>query len=583
MKQGDLFGGSSLPAKELPKPRVDPPVAEKTLSLPLGPSQAPKPPELKHEPPRPADAARRPESPPPTEPPPRLAEPPRAEPDVPAWRKPAPAKKVLTVSELTYQLKEAIEPKFTRVMVRGEVTGFRGANARGHLYFAIKDETAQIDVRIWQTQAKLLKFQIRDGLSLIVEGGLNVYEVQGRYSIIAQKVEPEGVGAMALAFEQLKAKLVKEGLIGEGRTKPRRPLPVLPRRIGVVTSSSGAAWRDFLKVLHRRHPGVSVLFCNARVQGEEAPIEVARGLRWLSKTDVDVIVVTRGGGSVEDLWTFNEERVVRAIFNSPIPVVSAVGHEVDVTLSDLVADYRAPTPSAAAEAVVPEVAELRHRLVMTRRRLVTAVERRVLQARNRLQQRKSALDDPRRQLTSRRLTLSELGDRIRRASDRAVRLRKRRLDELEARLTRVRPQTRLVERRAAFTALTGKVRSSLQRRMRAERARLSALRLSLERSSPGPRVRDGRRRLENVQSRLPAAIRRRLDEERQVLESLSARLDALSPLKVLGRGYAIVARDGVVVRRSADVAVGDQLTVRLDQGDSLSVRVEGRAAGKGEE
>ncbi|MBM4778076.1 MAG: exodeoxyribonuclease VII large subunit [Archangiaceae bacterium] len=583
MKQGDLFGGSSLPAKEPPKPRVDP-VPEKTLSLPLGQVQERAP---EAQPPAPvrAEPAPRPESAPrAVEPAPaKSSAPPKAEADVPAWRKPAPAKRVLTVSELTYQLKEAIEPKFTRVIVRGEVTGFRGANARGHLYFAIKDETAQIDVRIWQTQAKQLKFQIRDGLSLIVEGGLNVYEVQGRYSIIAQKVEPEGVGAMALAFEQLKAKLVKEGLIGEGRTKPRRPLPVLPKRIGVVTSSSGAAWRDFLKVLHRRHPGVSVLFCNARVQGEEAPIEVARGLRWLAKTDVDVIVVTRGGGSVEDLWTFNEERVVRAIFNSPIPVVSAVGHEVDITLSDLVADYRAPTPSAAAEAVVPEVAELRHRMMMTRRRLVTAMERRLLQSRNRLQQRKAALGDPRRQLTSRRLTLSELGDRIRRASDRAVRLRKRKLEEIEARLTRVRPQTRLVERRTAFTALSGKVRSSLQRRMRAERARLSALRLSLERSSPRPRVRDGRRRLENVQTRLPAAIRRRLDEERRALESLSARLDALSPLKVLGRGYAIVAREGAVVRRSADVAVGDQLTVRLDQGDSLSVRVEGRAAGKDEE
>ncbi len=342
MKQGDLFGGSSLPPKEPPKPRVEAPsVVEKPLVV-----QAPKPVEV------PRAIA----------PPVRPPEPPKAEADVPAWRKPAAPRKVLSVSELTYQLKETIEPKFTRVIVRGEVTGFRGANARGHLYFAIKDETAQIDVRIWQTQAKLLKFQIRDGLSLIVEGGLNVYEVQGRYSIIAQKVEPEGVGAMALAFEQLKAKLVKEGLIGEGRTKPRRALPVLPKRIGVVTSSSGAAWRDFLKVLHRRHPGVSVLFCNARVQGEEAAIEVARGLRWLAKTDVDVIVVTRGGGSVEDLWTFNEERVVRAIFNSPIPVVSAVGHETDITLSDLVADYRAPTPSArAGSASAPSCASTRSR------------------------------------------------------------------------------------------------------------------------------------------------------------------------------------------------------------------------------
>lgn len=501
----------------------------------------------------------------------------------PAWRKSAPPRKVLTVSELTWQLKEALEPRFPRVIVRGEVTGFRGANARGHLYFALKDETAQIDVRIWQSQARALKFQLRDGLSLIVEGGINLYEVQGRYSLIAQRVEPEGVGAMALAFEQLKAKLVKEGLIGEGRTKPRRPLPFLPRRIGVVTSSSGAAWRDFLKVLHRRHPGVSVLFCNARVQGDDAPIEIARGLRWLAKTDVDVIVVTRGGGSVEDLWTFNEERVVRAIFNSPVPVVSAVGHEVDVTLADLVADLRAPTPSAAAEAVVPVVTELTHRLGLTRRRLAQAMERRVLELSHRLQATRARLGDPRRQVATRRLRVSDLAERLRRASERRVRSREKGLSDLGARLARLRPQTRLAERRLAFTALAGRVRASLQRRLREERARVHRLGLSLERTSPRPRVREARRRLELSTRQLPAAVRRRLDDERRTLAALSARLDALSPLKVLGRGYAIVSKADLVVRRAADVEVQDELTVRLDQGDRLTVRVEARASGKDEE
>ncbi|MBL8917435.1 MAG: exodeoxyribonuclease VII large subunit [Myxococcaceae bacterium] len=501
----------------------------------------------------------------------------------PAWRKSAPARKVLTVSELTWQLKEALEPRFPRVIVRGEVTGFRGPNARGHLYFALKDETAQIDVRIWQTQARALKFQLRDGLSLIIEGGINLYEVQGRYSLIAQRVEPEGVGAMALAFEQLKAKLVKEGLIGEGRTKPRRPLPFLPRRIGVVTSSSGAAWRDFLKVLHRRHPGVSVLFCNARVQGDDAPIEIARGLRWLARTDVDVIVVTRGGGSVEDLWTFNEERVVRAIFNSPVPVVSAVGHEVDVTLADLVADLRAPTPSAAAEAVVPVVTELSHRLVLTRRRLGQAMERRVLELSHRLQATRARLGDPRRQVATRQLRIADLAERLRRASERHVRTRRKSLVDLGARLARLRPQTRLAERRLAFTALSSRVRASLQRRLREERARVHRLGLSLERTSPRPRVREARRRLELSTRQLPAAVRRRLDENRRTLAALSARLDALSPLKVLGRGYAIVSKGGLVVRRAVDVEVQDELTVRLDQGDRLTVRVEARASGKDEE
>lgn len=556
MKQADLFGAPPGPAPDESPSRAAPPVAAR--------------------PARPESAA------PPPPPPPAVAVEPAS---VPAWRKPAPeaaTRKVLTVSELTYQLKETMEPRFSRLIVRGEVTGFRGPNARGHLYFAIKDAGAQLDVRVWQTLARTLRFQLRDGLSLLIEGALNVYEVQGRYSLIAQKVEPEGVGAMALAFEQLKAKLVKEGLIGEGRTKPRRPLPSLPKRIGVVTSSSGAAWRDFLKVLHRRHPGVSVLFCNARVQGDDAAVEVARGLRWLARTDVDVIVVTRGGGSVEDLWTFNEERVVRAIFNSPVPVVSAIGHETDLTLSDLVADFRAPTPSAAAEAVVPVVADVLHRLRTTRRRLTQAVERRVLEARHELQAARGTLGDPRRQLTSRRLRLSELGEQMRRAHERGVRSRQRGLAEIEARLARLRPQTRVAERRTAFAALTARVRTSLTRRLRDERARLARLRLSIERTSPRPHVREARRRVESAATALPLAVRRRLEQERRSLAALSARLDALSPLKVLGRGYAIVAREGVVVRRAADVERGDLLTVRLDQGDSLAVRVESRADGKDE-
>jgi exodeoxyribonuclease VII large subunit len=574
MKQADLFGGPPGPAPDESPSRAAPTGAGVAVSR----QHKPAPPGSSEGSSRPATRAASAEE--------VLAPPaPIEAAPVPAWRKRAPevpARKVLTVSELTFQLKETMEPRFSRLIVRGEVTGFRGPNARGHLYFAIKDAGAQLDVRVWQTLARTLRFQLRDGLSLLIEGALNVYEVQGRYSLIAQKVEPEGVGAMALAFEQLKAKLVKEGLIGEGRTRPRRPLPTLPRRIGVVTSSSGAAWRDFLKVLHRRHPGVGVLFCNARVQGDEAALEVARGLRWLARTDVDLIVVTRGGGSVEDLWTFNEERVVRAIFNSPVPVVSAIGHETDLTLADLVADFRAPTPSAAAEAVVPVVAEVLHRLRMTRRRLTQAVERRVLEARHELQAVRGTLGDPRRQLTSRRLTLSDLGERMRRAEERGVRSRRRALGEIEARLARLRPQTRVTERRAAFAGLTARVRASLTRRLRDERARLSRLRLSIERTNPRPHVREARRRVDSAAAALPASLRRRIERERRALAALSARLDALSPLKVLGRGYAIVARGGVVVRRAADVEREDLLTVRLDRGDSLTVRVEARAEGKDE-
>jgi exodeoxyribonuclease VII large subunit len=496
----------------------------------------------------------------------------------PAWRRPKsqPGRsQVLSVSALTAQLKGLVEPSFSRVIVRGEVTGFRGPNARGHLYFALKDESSQLDVRVWQTLARTLRFALKDGLSVLIEGGLNVYEVQGRYSLIAQSVEPEGLGAMALAFEQLKARLVSEGLIGERRTRPRRPIPLVPRRIGVVTSASGAAWRDFLKVLHRRHPRLPVLLCDARVQGEDAALEVRRALRWLSRTDVDVIVVTRGGGSVEDLWTFNEESVVRAIFECPVPVVSAVGHEVDVTLADLVADLRAPTPSAAAEAVAPVLADLELGLSTTRRRLAKAVERGVLERRGSLNVLRRRLSDPRRQLTSRRLALSDHSERLRAVLTRRVRTNQKRIEGLAARLQRSRPQAMVAQRRVAFSALAERLRAAVARLVRDEHKALNRFRVGLERASPRHALLDARRRLETMKGQLPATMRRSSIARRTALDGLAARLDGLSPLKVLGRGYSIVSRtgDGVVVRRAAEVSAGDSLTVRLDQGDQVQVVV----------
>jgi exodeoxyribonuclease VII large subunit len=409
-----------------------------------------------------------------------------------------------------------------------------------------------------------------------------VYEPQGRYSLIAQRVEPEGVGAMALAFEQLKAKLAHEGLLGERRTKPRLSLPVVPRRVGVVTSASGAAWRDFMKVLHRRHPRLPVLLCDARVQGDGAQAEIVRALRWLAKTDVDVIVVTRGGGSVEDLWAFNEERVVRAIFECPVPVVSAVGHEIDVTLSDLVADHRAPTPSAAAELVAPVLADLEARLEVMQRRLAQAAGRRLLEAQHRLQSLRGGLGDPRRQLTHRRLHLAELGEGLRRGVERPLRRRRGALAVLEGRLAKLRPQARLTAQRALLTALTARARAAQSRRQREARDGLHRLRLALERASPAARLRDARGALAQARDGLPRALARRVEQERAALRALAGRLEALSPLSVLGRGYALVRRglDGPVVRRAADVAPGERLTVRLDRGDSLEVLVEATTRGR---
>lgn len=505
-------------------------------------------------------------------------------PRTPAWRRveppPAPAvapvspvPRVLSVSELTKQVKDVLEPEFSRVLVRGEVSNFRGANARGHLYFVLKDARASVDVKLWATAAQKLKFQLKDGLSVVIEGNLDVYEPQGRYSLIVNRIEPEGVGAQALAFEQLKQKLLKEGLIGEQRTRPRRPLPFLPRRIGVVTSVTGAALRDFLKVLHRRHPRLKVLVADARVQGDGASFEVRRALRWLAKSDVDVIVVTRGGGSVDNLWTFNEEPVVRAVWECPVPVVSAVGHEIDTTLCNLVADVRAPTPSAAAELVAPSLLEVEAQLSTLRLRMVKAVEKAIVHERSELRHLRNGLGDPRRRLSGHLIALSQSAERMRNVLHRRHRDDGVALAALRERLQRLQPQSQLKARRARVVELRAAVLRALQRSLKDERERVGQLRVSLERHNPRKGLHRARGELAALSRRLEAATRQSFSAMRQEFGGTVASLHAMSPLRVLARGYSIAQRDdGHVVRSGDDVQPGQQLTLRLQQ-DTLRVQV----------
>lgn len=489
-----------------------------------------------------------------------------APPPAPAWKR-EPAKQVWSVGELTLRIKDALEPNMRRIWVKGEVSGYRGPNVRGHLYFSIKDEYATIEVRIWQSTARALKFALKDGLSLVIEGAINVYEPQGRYALIAEKIEPTGVGAQALAFEQLKAKLMAEGLFGDKRTRPRRALPLLPKRVGVVTSISGAALRDFLKVAQRRHPGVSILVCDARVQGDDAAIEVARGIRVMGRQRIDVLVVTRGGGSADDLWTFNEERVARAIFDCPVPVVSAVGHEIDITMADLVADLRAPTPSAAAELVTPVYDELVSQLAMARTRLRRAMERRVLSVRNGLSALRGRLGDPRRRMSSGRLHLNALAERSARAVRRRLKSQETRVDQLAQRLQTARPQAQLARWRTSLREADGALKSKLARRLKAEHERLKRLGLQLRRRAPQSRIVEARRSLMHLQQRLERAMGNALARSRSRQLGAAAKLDSLSPLAVLGRGYAIaLGADGHVLRRAGQASVGQPVVVRLGQG-----------------
>ncbi len=472
---------------------------------------------------------------------------------------------VLSVGELTRQLKSTIESRFARVLVRGEVSGFRGANARGHLYFALKDEAASIDAKVWASMAGRLRFALRDGLEVVAEGSVDLYEPQGRYSLIVQRLEPVGEGALALAFEQLKERLAAEGLIGPNRVRPPRPLPFLPRRIGVVTSRTGAALQDFLRVLHSRHPRLSVLLCDARVQGEGSAPEVARAIERLARTDVDVIVVTRGGGSVEDLWTFNEEVVARAIHASPVPVVSAIGHEIDFTISDFVADWRAPTPSAAAEKLAPVLADLQLTLDTHALRLRQAAERRVLELRERQGTLAGRLVDPRRRLSRERLHLSEQMDAMMRVMRPALREHRERLRSLHDRLHRARPQARLSEQRATLLRLAARLNDAARQAVATRRNDLARARLGLERANPATRVAEARTRLAAQAARLVALQKQSLSDAQRHFQRLEGRLDAMSPLKVMSRGYAVTFRqkDGAVVRSSSDVQPGDTLGIKF--------------------
>jgi exodeoxyribonuclease VII large subunit len=433
------------------------------------------------------------------------------------------AQRVLTVTELTLRVRDLLESEFYEVWVEGELSNCRIWNT-GHLYFTLKDSSTQVRAVIFRSALRYLKFKPADGLRVVARGRVSLYEPKGEYQLVCEYLEPQGLGALQLALDQLKKRLQAEGLFDVAR---KRPLPALPRKIGVVTSLDGAAVRDILKVLGRRHRRVHVVIRPARVQGDGSGATIAEGIRSVSRMQgIDVIIVGRGGGSIEDLWAFNGEVVARAIASSPIPVISAVGHESDFTLADLVADVRAPTPSAAAEIVVAAEDEFRNRINRLRGRLHAAVDRQV-QARSRLvhvlTERPAFAGIPGRlAMRSRRAT--ELAHALRHATRVAVGDRARRLQRFQYRLEAC----------------------GLGRRLAEIRTRL---------------VREG--------GRLSTAMARRHHRSEAVFGALASRLDALSPLAVLGRGYAVCwnADRTVVIRKAADTVPGDRVRVTLSKGE----------------
>jgi len=438
-------------------------------------------------------------------------------------------RRVLSVGELTARIRQALEPAFRDVWVSGEIGNLR-RQASGHVYFTLKDADAALDAVLWASQSRRIRMSLRDGLEVLARGRVEIWPPRGRYQLVVQELEPRGAGARALALEELKKRLAGEGLFSAER---KRPLPFLPRRVGVVTSPSGAALQDFLRVLRNRFPGVEVYLSPCRVQGEGAAATVVAGLRLLWDFGVDVIVITRGGGSAEDLWEFNDERLARALAASPVAVVSAVGHEVDVTVADLVADARAATPTHAAQLVVPERDDLAEALASLRGRLRRSAG--------------EALAGRRRELRALR---AELGDPGRRLSD-----ERRRLDDL-------------VHRGAA----------SARARCRLGRTRLGKAALGLRRQEPRSRLRELRLRAEASRRQLEAWCVATFRREALRLERLRSRLEPSNVEKILSRGFALVLRDGRLVRGSAEVAAGDRLRLVLGEG-WLDARAEGADEG----
>ena len=439
-------------------------------------------------------------------------------------------KKVLTVTELTRNIQFLLESSFDLVWVEGEISNLRRPNS-GHVYFTLKDDKSQVRAVIFRQALRGILFELEDGTHILCRAGLTVYSPRGEYQLIIDMIEPKGLGALQLAFEQLKARLEREGLFDPSWKKP---IPFIPERIGVVTSPSGAVIRDILHITGRRFPSVDILLAPVRVQGPEAPLEIVQAIEILNAVEgVDVIIVARGGGSLEDLMAFNDERVARAIFQSRLPVISAVGHETDFTISDFVSDLRAPTPSAAAEMAVPVRKELLRSTV-------------------------------------------EMAGRIGNRHRRLVENKAEGLERLRERLHD--PSRGIADRRIHFDAAAGRLVNALRTGIERGERNSGILRERLHASSPVRGIRDRRILVDALGRDLKSHLFRRTERIRDRLAGLVSVLDSLSPLAVLKRGYGLVRTvpEGTIVRSSASVAAGRDVDVKVAEGSFTATVVNTR-------
>ncbi len=435
-------------------------------------------------------------------------------------------REVFSVSQLNRRAKQLLETHLPLIWVEGEISNIARPSS-GHWYFTLKDDRAQVRCAMFKGRNQRVNFAPQQGQQVLIRARVSLYENRGEYQLIAEHMEEAGHGALQRAFDELKLKLSREGLFDPAH---KRALPSLPRHIGVITSPTGAAVRDILTVLKRRFPSIPVTVIPVPVQGKEAAPAIVRALALANRAGLfDVLILGRGGGSLEDLWPFNEEAVARAIFASELPVVSAVGHEVDVTISDFVADLRAPTPSAAAELVVPDASEWQQQFRAYAQRLSHTMSRRLLAEKHHLQHLSKRLRHP--------------GERLQQQSQR--------LDGLELRLGR-----------------------AIQQQLTRQQHRLQNLTLRHRAHNPAPLVRQWRQRIDQLRTRLDRQMQQQLKTKRQRLSEAGRMLHSVSPLSTLERGYAIVSDEsGQVVRTAEQLQPGDSMTTRLAKGEVVS-RVE---------
>jgi exodeoxyribonuclease VII large subunit len=435
--------------------------------------------------------------------------------------------RIYSVAELTQDIKSILEAAFDSIWVEGEISNLRVA-ASQHSYFVLKDDKAQIRCVLFKNYRAGLKYAPEEGDQVLLLGRATVYDARGEYQLIVETMEPRGLGALHKAYEQLKEKLAKQGLFDEDKKKP---LPEFPWKVGVITSPTGAAVRDILNIIKRRNPKVSVLLNPVRVQGEGSAAEIASAIRQMNQfSDIDVLIVGRGGGSIEDLWAFNEEEVARAIYDSRIPIVSAVGHEIDFTIADFVADLRAPTPSAAAELTVPVLADTLDGIRSLSQELVAAMQGKV-----------EGYSELLRRLIDRRFF---------REPQLILEPAQQRLDDMNQRLLRGLSHWVVVQRQK----LEGATRQLLH-------------------LSPKRNIQMYAEKNQNLKHRLDRLIKSKIRFDGERFDGLIKNLNSLSPLSILDRGYSICTKDDKAIKSSADLKSGDQVKVRLAKGH-LDCRVE---------